>query len=284
MTHGSDSVVRAMTNDGAFRVITVRTTETVRGAISAQHGIGRTARYFGELLTGAILIRETMAPPLRVQGILRGAHGQGSLVADSHPSGMTRGLIQLPQSGRQVELDGAVLQVMRTMPNGRIAQGVVEMPDAGGVSRALMAYMQISEQVLSMIAVSTVMVEDNVMSAGGYIVQLLPEVGRGPLMVMTERLRDFESIDQQLLRNDFSPRWLLDQLLYGMPFTHLDESQVSFECWCSELRLMEAMATLSKKDLEDLVRSGELLEISCDYCGKQYAIPPAQLRGLLDSS
>jgi molecular chaperone Hsp33 len=284
MTLCADKVVRAMTNDGAFRVITVRTTDTVRGAISAQHGIGHTARWFGELLTGAILIRETMAPPLRVQGILRGADGHGSLVADSHPSGMTRGLIQLPEGNAQLDLDGAVLQVMRTMPNGRIAQGVVEIPDTGGVSNALMTYMQVSEQVVSVIAVSTVLEGDQVLASGGYIVQLLPEVGRGPLMVMTERLREFESIDQQLVSDEFSPQWLLDQLLYGMPFTHLDESRVSFECWCSELRLMEAMATLSRADIVDLLKSGELLEISCDYCGKEYALAPAQLRGLLESS
>jgi len=284
MTLSADSVVRAMTNDGAFRVITVRTTDTVRGAISAQHGIGHTARWFGELLTGAILIRETMAPPLRVQGILRGADGNGSLVADSHPSGMTRGLIQLPEGDAQLDLEGAVLQVMRTMPNGRIAQGVVGIPDSGGVSNALMAYMQISEQVVSAIAVSTVMEGETVISAGGYIVQLLPEVGRGPLMIMTERLRDFDPIDRQLLSHDFSPQWLLDQILYGMPFTHLDESKDSFECWCSEVRLMEAMATLSRTDIADLVKGGELLEISCDYCGKEYALAPAQLRGLLESS
>src|SRR4030095_1177942 len=102
--------------------------------------------------------------------------------------------------------------------------------------------------------------------------------------VRTERMRYFEQIDQQLLSANFSPQWLLDQLLYGMPFTHLDESRVSFECWCSELRLMEAMATLSRADIMDLLKSGELLEISCDYCGKQYALAPAQLRGLLESS
>ena len=121
-----DSVLRAMTDDGAFRVITVRTTNTVRGAIAAQRGTGRTARYFGDLLTGAILFRETMAPQLRVQGIVKASKGRGSLVADSHPSGMTRGLIQLPRGATELDLGaGTVMQVMRTLPNGRIIQGVV---------------------------------------------------------------------------------------------------------------------------------------------------------------
>ena len=121
VSRGTDTVLRAMTDDGAFRVITARTTETVRDATAAQAATGTTARMFGELLTGAVLYRETMAPQLRVQGILRGSNGSGSLVADSHPSGRTRGLVQLEQ-GKEIDLgDGAIIQMMRTMPGGTAA-------------------------------------------------------------------------------------------------------------------------------------------------------------------
>lgn len=285
MRASSDSVLRAITDDGAFRVITARTTETVRGAVDVQGATGRVARAFGELLTGAILYRETMAPQLRVQGVLKGSGKTGSLVADSHPSGKTRGLVQL-ESGNELKLDdGAVIQMMRTLPSGRIAQGIVELPNGGGISQALMEYMQTSEQVVSMIAVSTAVDEDNrVISAGGYMVQLLPEVGRGPLMVMTERLREFESIDERIRESDFSPETLLEQLLYGMPFTRLEESSVGFECWCDELRVVSAIATLPKSDVEHLLAGGEVLEISCEYCKREYRIPPARLRGLLEVS
>jgi len=280
----ADSVLRAMTDDGAFRVITARTTETVRGAIDAQGATGNTARTFGELITGAILYRETMAPQLRVQGVLKGSGGTGSLVADSHPSGRTRGLVQL-KHGRELELEqGAVIQMMRTLPSGRIAQGLVELPSGGGISQALMEYMQTSEQVVSTVAVSTVVSDEGVVAAGGYMVQLLPEVGRGPLMVMTERLRDFESIDGRVGEAGFSPETLLEQLLDGMPFTRLEESAVGFECWCDELRVVAAIATLSKADLEHLLSDGEVLEIACEYCKREYRIPPARLRGLLDRS
>jgi molecular chaperone Hsp33 len=273
-----------MTDDGAFRVITARTTETVRGAIHAQGATGKTARTFGELITGAILYRETMAPQLRVQGVLKGSGGTGSLVADSHPSGRTRGLVQLRQ-GRELELgQGAVIQMMRTLPSGRIAQGLVELPRGGGISQALMEYMQSSEQVVSMVAVSTVLDPQGEVAAGGYMVQLLPEVGRGPLMVMTERLREFESIDSRVGEAGFSPESLLEQLLDGMPFTRLEESSVGFECWCDELRVVAAIATLSKADLEHLLADGEVLEIACEYCKREYRIPPARLRGLLERS
>jgi len=112
----------------------------------------------------------------------------------------------------------------------------------------------------------------------------LPEVGRGPLMVMTERLRDFERIDGRVLASSFSPEGLLDELLYGMPFTRLEESPIGFECWCDELRVVSAIATLSRSDIEHLLSDGQMLEIECEYCKREYRIAPARLRGLLNQS
>lgn len=285
MTEPDDTVLRAITDDGAFRVITARTTQTVRSAVEAQAATGDTARHFGDLLTGSILFRETMAPNLRVQGILKGAANSGSLIADSHPSGQTRGLIQLKGDAPIVSLgSGAVLQLMRTLPGGRINQGVIEVPKDGGISHSFMSYMQTSEQVFSMIAMGTIIEDDRVVTAGGYMVQLLPEVGRGPLMVMTERLRDFENIDIQLRDPAFSPTWLLDELLYGMPFTRMGESPLQFGCWCDELRVVSALASLSRGDIEHLLSTNEVLEIACEYCKRDFKIAPARLRGLLDQS
>jgi molecular chaperone Hsp33 len=206
------------------------------------------------------------------------------LVADSHPSGRTRGLVQVTP-GNEIELgSGAMMQMMRTLPSGRINQGIVELPNSGGISQALMEYMQTSEQVVSMIAVSAIAERGEVVAAGGYMVQLLPEVGRGPLMLMTERLKDFENIDAHVAEPSFTPELLLEELLYGMPFTRLEESAVGFECWCDELRVVSAIATLSRNDIEHLLSDGQMLEIECEYCKREYRIAPARLRGLLNQS
>ena len=283
-----DSVVRGLTEDGAFRVIACRTTETVRGAIAAQGARGETARCFGELITGAILVREAMAPRLRVQAILK-SDRKGSLVADAHPDGTSRGLVNFGAGGRPAgsELSlgqGALLQVMRTLPGGSLHQGVVAVPEGGGVSGALMAYMAESEQVASTIAVAAVFAGDTVVAAGGYLVQLLPEVERGPLMVMTERLTDFQNLDQVLRTDGGAPDALLAELLHGMPYARLEESSLAFGCHCSQIRVVASLATLPRSDIEDMVKDGEVLEIHCDYCGKEYRVPPAQLQALLTPS
>jgi molecular chaperone Hsp33 len=283
MSAAADSVCRAMTDDGTFRVVTARTTETVRRALD-RHGVsGETARHFGDLLTGVVLLRLTMAPQLRVQGILRGTGKTGTLVADSHPSGQTRGLVTLSESGPLAIGPGSLLRLMRTLQDGRLHQGLVEVPE-GGISEALMAYMQTSEEVTTMISVGTVLSGESVVSAGGYLVQLLPCAERGPVMVMSERLQDFRSIDARLTLPDFTPAALMEDLLYAMPFSVVGETDVRFECWCSHLSVLSALATLPRGEVQSMIDAGEVLEISCDYCGREYKIAPQELRGLLAAS
>jgi molecular chaperone Hsp33 len=285
MTDTNDTVVRAITDDGAFRVITAETTSTVRGAIQSQAADGAVARHFADLLTGTILVRETMAPGLRVQGIVKGSGGRGALVADSHPDGSARGLVQLKQPKGSFALGpGSLLQVMRTMPSGGIHQGIVDVSAAGGLNQALMTYMQDSEQVVSVIAVGTVVEGDVIRRAGGYIVQLLPEASRPVQMIMAERLKDLPSIEALLAAPAFSPHKLMDELLYAMPFAVLEASPLRYECRCSLERVMTSLATLGAGDISDLIQSGEMLDVSCDYCGKQYAVAPEHLRALVEAS
>lgn len=282
---GPDNVIRAITDDGAFRVLVARTTETVKAVTAVQNATGQTARALGDLVTGTLLFREMMAPQLRVQGILKGSSGQGTIVADSHPSGKTRGLVQLPKERREFAVEsGTILQVMRSLPSGRTHQGLVEVPEGGTVADAFMVYMQTSEQVTSMLALGTLVEDGKVVRAGGYLVQLLPEVGRGPLLLMAERLEEFRTIDALLTREDFSPEVLLAEILYGMPNAVVGTSEVSFACWCSHVRLVSALATLNRKEIEELTADGKVLEITCDYCGREYGVTPAQLQGLLQQS
>jgi molecular chaperone Hsp33 len=288
MSPTEDTILRAITDDGAFRVITTRTTHMVRGAVAAQKAQGDVAQVLADLLTGAVLVRESMAPDLRVQLVLQ-AEARARLVADTHPDGMSRGLVQIaPDATRSPgELtlgDTSLLQVARTLHNGALQQGVVSIPDARGVSAALMRYMQLSEQVVSMIAVGCHVDDRGELVAGGYLVQVLPEIAEGPLMVMTERLKDFEDVVPLLARGTAEPQALMNELLYGMPYTIVGRGSVHFGCMCSHARLVASLASLPKADIESLISDGQMIDASCDYCGKKYQFAPEHLRGLLAES
>ncbi|HJL17845.1 MAG TPA: Hsp33 family molecular chaperone HslO [Sandaracinaceae bacterium LLY-WYZ-13_1] len=280
-----DLALTAVTHDGAFRVIVARTTETVRRAVESQGVHGDDATHLADVVSGTILVRLTMAPKYRVQGIVRGADQRGTLVGDSHPDGTARGLVQRPAGLDRVKVGrGAIMQMMRTFPTGAVQSGVVEVED-DGVSGALMSYFQASEQITSVARVGSLFSGDALEAAGGFLVQLLPEVSRAPLAVMTERLdADFSDIPTVVRALQEDPASLLQEILWDMPFEQTQEEALRFGCRCSSVRVLSSLATLPKADIKDLMESEEHLHITCEYCGQTYELPPKALAGLLSSS
>jgi molecular chaperone Hsp33 len=280
----SDNALRAMTDDGAFRVVTVRTTDIVRRMLATRSLWGADAVQLADLVTGTILVRETMAPTHRVQGLLRSADGASLWVGDSDPDGGARGLLTRKDKSAVASIKGGTLEVVRTLRNGELHRGIAEVPVGSTMSQALMIYLQESEQVVSMLAIGCVLGDDHVVAAGGYIVQLLPDVGQGPLAIMAERLRDFEHIGPLLAKLDAATSPLMDEILYGMPFTRLEESPLAWRCRCGMDRVLATLATLPRSDLIALTADDKPIELSCDFCGSEYVVSPAELRALLTES
>jgi molecular chaperone Hsp33 len=176
------------------------------------------------------------------------------------------------------------LQVARTLHNGSIHQGVVAVPADGSISGALMRYMQDSEQIVSIIAAGCDMTTDGeVRAAGGFVLQLLPELGEGALAIMTERMRDFEKMGPLFAKGAAEPEALVSEILYGMPFTPVGSDPLRFGCNCSQARVAASLASLPKREIQAMVDDKRVLEIGCDYCGRQYQMAPEQLRGLLEA-
>ncbi|HRE92606.1 MAG TPA: Hsp33 family molecular chaperone HslO, partial [Myxococcota bacterium] len=288
-------VLRAVTYDGAFRVIAVRTTDLVREAMRVHRNLvapdeqgNGDARNFADLLTGAILVRETMAPGQRLQAVLS-RQGVGQIVVDSRPgegsSAPVRGLVNRQSALAEPILGGdAVLRVTRTLPRGRMHQSIVEA-QANGMSQALMHYMQTSEQVVSMLGLGTVFDGERVVASGGYLVQLLPECTDGPLSVMTERLaHDFADFDRFILAHDADAVKLKDELLYGFDHEVLADEGLRYACDCSEERVLGAVATLGRDEIAQIVETGEIVSLTCEYCRTDWTLGTDRLKTLLVSN
>lgn len=275
MSASSDQVVRLMTMDGAFRLIAAVTTETARGALGAQATGDDLGLRLAELLTAAVLVRETTQPTRRVQMVWRDRRGR-SLVADALPDGLNRGLVN-PGDDAPVATDGAhLLQVNYTLLNGSLHQGVVAVPDGDDISTALMQYMKQSEQIVSMIAVTALPGPGGVRAVGGYVVQLLPEATKEVITAMTDHLGNLEPI-ANLLEGRGRTAAELAKVVFE-PFEHaeLARSPLRFGCTCSEVRVMTSILTLPAEEVDKML-GGDPLEVRCDACGKMYSITPAML-------
>jgi molecular chaperone Hsp33 len=280
MMQSSDRVVRAMTVDGAFRVIATITTETANAACAAQGLSTELAARLAELITCAIIIRETTQPARRVQLVWRDRRG-GTMVADSLPDGSSRGIVN-PGKPESVDTGGEhIMQVNYTLPNGALHQGVVAIPAESNLATALMQYMQTSEQTVAMAAVGAVegSAERAVRQVGGYLVQVLPEVTREALAILTEKLADLPSIETLVEEAGADPRALVRRVLEGFPFAELADTPVAFGCTCSEARIIMGILSLGSDEVASM-EAGDPLEVRCDACGTRYQIEPSSIRAM----
>ena len=280
-----DQLYVAITEDGAFRVVTANLTATVRQAVAAQGVTGKDAVTFGELLVATAIYRLTMAHTMRVQGVLKGSDSSKYILADSHPEGWCRGLVRRTKD-KPVQIGkGALLQMMRTLASGELHQGVVELEPGASISDAMMTYFQQSEQLACQMEVCCEFEGDELLRAGGYVVELLPEAPEYGLAIMTARLEtDFGQFPEKFRQWEGSPTKLRDELLYGMDFSQTGHAEVTFGCECSRVRVLASLGTIGVSDLQEMIAAGETVELSCDYCGTDYRVAPEELRGLLSTS
>ena len=54
--------------------------------------------------------------------------------------------------------------------------------------------------------------------------------------------------------------------------------ETGFQCDCSKERVSRAIATLSKKDLDDIINDGEAIEVKCQFCNKAYNFDVDELK------
>jgi molecular chaperone Hsp33 len=262
-----------MTVDGALRVIAACTTTTTRAATTAQGLAADLAPRLAELITGAVLIRETTQPTRRVQILWRDRRG-GVVIADALPDGSNRGLVN-PGVKAAVDPDGDhLLQVNYTLPTGTLHQGIVAIPEGLDLGSALMRYMHDSEQAVTMIAVAATA---DLGLVGGYLVQVLPEATREVVDALTAHLDALPPLGELLGSGD--PRDLAARVLDGFPHAELAASELRFGCTCSEARVLNSILTLDDAEVRAMI-DGDPLDVRCDACGASYVIDPTAIAAM----
>jgi molecular chaperone Hsp33 len=276
----SDRVVRLMTMNGAFRLMAAVTTDTARGALGAQATGDALGLRLAELITGAILVRETTQPSRRVQMVWRDRRGR-SLVADALPDGVNRGMVN-PGDDQAVAEDGEhVLSVNYTLPNGELHQGIISIASGADMATTLMRYFKQSEQITAMVAVGAISGPGGVRVAGGYVVQLLPEATADDIEAMMAQLEKLEPIEVLLEGRGRTAAELAATVFAGFEYAELASSPLRFGCTCSETRVMLSILTLPDADVGAII-DGEPLQVRCDACGRSYVIDPDAVRAFRD--
>ena len=150
----------------------------------------------------------------------------------------------------------------------------------GEIAEDLTYYFATSEQVPSAVGLGVLVDKDgSVKQAGGFIIQLMPFTQDEIIDKLEKKITEIASVTE-MLEDGNTPEQILEIILgeFGLEIT--DTIETGFCCDCSKERVSRAIATLSKKDLDDIINDGETIEVKCQFCNKAYHFDVDELKGM----
>ena len=60
-----------------------------------------------------------------------------------------------------------------------------------------------------------------------------------------------------------------------------DTMPTAFVCDCSKEKVSNALATISRKDMQDIINDGESIEVKCQFCNKAYNFDVDELKEII---
>ncbi|HJC24573.1 MAG TPA: Hsp33 family molecular chaperone HslO [Candidatus Eisenbergiella merdavium] len=277
----SDYLVRATAADAQVRAFAVTARDTVETARAAHDTSPVMTAALGRLLCAGAMMGSMMkgdADVLTLQ--VQGDGPAGGLTVTADSKGRVKGYAVHPQvilpanSQGKLDVGGAIgagsLRVIRDL--GLKEPYVGQTPlQTGEIAEDLTWYFASSEQVPSTVGLGVLMEKNNtVKQAGGFIVQLMPFAQDAVIEQLEKNLSRIHSVTK-LLEDGNSPEQILGLLLEGMDMEILSDMPVEFYCNCSRERVAKALYSIGKKELDEMIRDGEPIEVKCHFCNRAYS-------------
>jgi molecular chaperone Hsp33 len=224
-----------------------------------------------------------------LQLVVNGDGPLGSIMAVADTQGRCRGRVAHGQkhaecSSLQEAIGAGVLQIVRSSTNSRGSRpysASVRMRSSD-VTADVADYLQQSEQRRCAIATQLSLCDSShsMSSAAGFLMELLPGASKESEAALQAAATAAQSA--QFWAQHADPAALAAALLHDIGGGSLIAScQPTFHCTCSHERMAAAVRLLGDAELQDVVRAGEDLHVTCDFCGTQYSVTPAQVAELL---
>lgn len=284
----SDYMIRATAADSQIRAFAITSKELVEEARKRHNTSPVVTAALGRLMSGAVMMgsmmkgeRDLLTIQVKGDGPMRGM----TVTADA--AGNVKGYpyvpdVILPANAKgKLDVAGALgagtLSVIKDMglKEPYIGQTTLQTSE---IAEDLTYYFAASEQVPSAVGLGVLMNKENtVEQAGGFIIQLMPFAEESVIERLEKKVAEVTSVTS-LLAQGYNPEMILEKLLgeFGLEIT--DQMPAQFFCNCSKERVEKALASISKEEMDDIIKDGEPIEVNCDFCNTHYTFDIDELK------
>lgn len=288
MSEYKDYIVRATAADHQLRAFAVTSKDIVEKARKIHNTSPVATAAIGRLLTAASIMGSMMKGEkdvLTLQIECGGPIGGITVTADSNADvkGYVNNpnVILTPNAQGKLDVSGALgpgfLNVIKDIGLREPYNGQTHLV-SGEIAEDLTYYFATSEQVPSSVGLGVLMDKDNhVRQAGGFIIQVMPDTDDEVIDKLEARLGEVHSVTE-MLDKGMTPEDILNYVLEGMDVEILEIVPTQYKCDCSFERVSKVIASLGKKELQEMIDDGKPVEVNCQFCGSHYKFDTEQLK------
>lgn len=284
-----DYLVRGIVPSKNCRVFACQTTQLLEEA-RKRHGLWPTASAaLGRMMSATLMMGAMNKNHEKMTVNINGGGPIGTMLATTNSDGKIKAFVSNPEVhytyndtgklavGVAVGREGT-LQVIRDMGLKEPFVGTVPL-QSGEIGDDFSYYFMVSEQTPSVVSVGVLVNDTNeILSSGGFIIQLLPEATEDDIQYIEDKMKDFPPVSS-LIHEGKTPEDILSMLFDDVEI--LDSQDLFFECDCSKEQMKSALLTVGKDEIQKMIDEDHGCEITCHFCNTKYHFDEFDLQELL---
>ncbi len=283
----NDYIIRATACDNSIRAFAATTGNLVEQARRYHNTSPVATAALGRLLTAGSMMGVTMKGDKDILTLsIRGTGPIGGITVTADSQGYVKGYVNepcviLPANDKgKLDVSGAIgpgtLSVIKDIGLKEPYTGQIDLV-SGEIAEDLTYYYAVSEQIPSSVALGVLMngndagedKSNTVKCAGGFIIQLMPEVSEDVITSLETRLGNIKPVTT-MLSEGMTPHDILSEILGDMGLRINEQTECGYRCNCSRTRVEKALISIGRKEIDSLISEKKPVEMNCQFCGKKY--------------
>lgn len=287
-----DYIVRGIDKTGNVRVLVATTSNMVEKARLIHNTSPTATAALGRALTAGALMGITMKnEDDRLTLKISGGGPIGNIMVVANNQGLVKGYADFPYADVESKEDGKLDVGSLVGNNGTITVmmdlGLKEpyigqsKLISGEIAEDLASYYLTSEQQPSAVALGVLVDKDiSVRAAGGYIIQILPDVSDEDIFKIENAISSIGAISS-LIDKGLSPEDIMNRLLKDFEIKLLDKTELKYTCDCSRERIKKVLKSIGNKEIKSMIDDDGKAEVLCHFCNTKYLFSKEDLEELI---
>ncbi len=288
-----DYIIRGIDNKGTLRLFVASSTNIVEKARRIHNTSPTSTAALGRTLTAAAMMGIAMKSDKdSLTFKIKGDGPIGNIVTVANNKGEVKGYVDYPFADMPSRPDGKLdvggvvgrkgyLTVIRDLGLKEPYVGMSNLV-SGEIADDLVKYFYLSEQQPSAINLGVLVDKDiSVKAAGGYMLQLLPNVEDKDIDRIEEILKQAKPIST-LIDEGLTPEEVMEQLFGEFKMEVLDRVPIEYKCNCTREKIEKVLLSLGKEEINSMIEEDGKAEIVCHFCNEKYKFSKDDLEKLID--